>query len=102
MSPLTRAPKMASGGIWALLRHPIQHFFSILYILIQKVLNFVFVPSPPPPTSNGQRRGHPRIAVVGTGLTGVSSAAHCIGHGVDVKLFEARSQDEGLGGIWSV
>lgn len=69
---------------------------------MQKVLNFIFAPAPPPPAAEGQKIGHPRIAVVGTGLTGVSSAAHSVGHGLDVKLFEARSQDEGLGGIWSV
>jgi NAD(P)-binding Rossmann-like domain len=72
---------------------------SFLYIVIQDILNWVFAPAPPPPTDKLHR---PRIAVIGAGLTGVSSAAHCVGHGFDVKIFEARSREKGLGGIWSV
>lgn len=43
----------------------------------------------------------PRIAIIGAGVTGVTAAAHCVGHGVDVQIFEAASR-EGLGGVWSV
>lgn len=98
--PLAILAKMAS--FLSLMGAPFQHFFSILYIVMQKILKIVFAPTPPPPAAADQKRGHPRVAVIGTGLTGVSSAAHCVGHGLDVKLFEARSQEEGLGGIWSV
>lgn len=38
--------------------------------------------------------------MIGTGLTGVSSAAHCVGHGFEVTLFEAQGKDH-VGGIWS-
>lgn len=72
---------------------------TFLYLLLQEILAFVFSPAPPPPTDNLHR---PRIAVIGAGLTGVSSAAHCVGHGFDVKIFEARPKSKGLGGIWSV
>ena len=56
-------------------------------------------PAPPPPSRKLHR---PRVAVIGARLTGVSSAAHCAGHGFDVKIFEARSKEKGLGGIWSI
>lgn len=72
---------------------------SFIYLVIQQVLNFIFAPAPPPPSEKLHR---PRVAVIGAGLTGVSSAAHCVGHGFDVKIFEARSKEKGLGGIWSV
>ena len=72
--------------------------FSFIYPLIQWLLDFIFAPNPNPPRG---RLSRPRIAIIGAGLTGVSSAAHCVGHGFDVTIFEAG--DEGnLGGIWSV
>ena len=72
--------------------------FSFFYSLLQWLLELIFAPSPPPPNAHLSR---PKIAIVGTGLTGVSSAAHCVGHGFDVTLFEAGGE-ENLGGIWSV
>jgi hypothetical protein len=71
---------------------------NFIYLVIQQILNWVFAPAPPPPS---QKLHRPKIAVIGAGLTGVSSAAHCVGHGFDVKIFEARSKEKGLGGIWS-
>ncbi|EHK97331.1 putative Dimethylaniline monooxygenase [Glarea lozoyensis 74030] len=44
--------------------------------------------------------GRPKIAIIGAGLTGVSAAAHCVGHGFDVQIFEAGPKEH-LGGIWS-
>lgn len=35
------------------------------------------------------------------GITGVTSAAHCVGHGFDVVIFDAGTKEQ-LGGIWSV
>lgn len=58
----------------------------------------IFSPIPPAP---GARLRRPRIAIIGAGLTGVSAASHCVGHGFDVVLFEAGDQSH-LGGIWSV
>ncbi len=76
------------------LLHPFVFFYQVSQWLIDKLLS----PTPPPPNANLRR---PKIAVIGAGLTGVSSAAHCIGHGFDVQIFEAGPRDN-LGGIWSV
>ncbi|EJD00301.1 FAD/NAD-binding domain-containing protein [Fomitiporia mediterranea MF3/22] len=40
--------------------------------------------------------GH--VAVIGAGLTGVSTAAHCIAHNFDVTLYD---KNDSVGGIWS-
>jgi thioredoxin reductase len=64
--------------------------FVFIYYLIQRLLDFLLSPTPPPP---GAELGRPKIAIIGAGLTGVSSAAHCVGHGFDVSLFEAGSRD---------
>jgi cation diffusion facilitator CzcD-associated flavoprotein CzcO len=61
-------------------------------------LDKVLSPTPPEP---GAQLHRPKIAVIGAGLTGVASAAHCIGHGFDVVIFEAGPKSN-LGGIWSV
>ena len=78
------------------LLHPLIFLFQIFQWLTDKLL------SPKPPSENA-RLGHnrPKIAVIGAGITGVTSAAHCIGHGFDVVIFEAGSKDN-VGGIWSV
>ncbi|KUL89390.1 hypothetical protein ZTR_04332 [Talaromyces verruculosus] len=82
----------------SILTFAIRNPLSFVYLVIQQILNWIFAPTPPPPSEKLRR---PRIAVIGAGLTGVSSAAHCVGHGFDVKIFEARSKEKGLGGIWS-
>jgi NADPH-dependent 2,4-dienoyl-CoA reductase/sulfur reductase-like enzyme len=64
--------------------------FVFVYYLIQRLLDFLLSPTPPPP---GAELSRPKIAIIGAGLTGVSSAAHCVGHGFDVSLFEAGSRD---------
>ena len=74
--------------------HPILFTFQLLQWLVSKVLS----PTPPDPKTILAR---PRIAVIGAGITGVTSAAHCIGHGFDVIIFEAGGEDQ-VGGIWSV
>ncbi|KAI0379316.1 FAD/NAD(P)-binding domain-containing protein [Hypomontagnella monticulosa] len=75
----------------------LQWQFQIFFNIFQWVADKVFSPSPPGPST---RLGRPKIAVVGAGITGVTSAAHCIGHGFDVVIFEAGDKDS-LGGIWS-
>ena len=69
-----------------------------IYHLVQILLDNVFSPTPPPPT---QKPGKRNIAVIGAGLTGVSAASHCVGHGFDVKIFEAGDR-KAVGGIWAV
>jgi Pyridine nucleotide-disulphide oxidoreductase len=71
--------------------------FNWAYSIWQVVLSKVLSPAPPPPNATLSR---PRIAIVGAGLTGVSAAAHCVGHGFDVQIFEGRDS-KNLGGIWS-
>jgi len=78
----------------SLLRHPVD----LLYQIWQWLLNLILAPSSPKP---GLILSRPKIAIIGAGLTGVSAAAHCVGHGFDVQIFESRPR-ENLGGIWSV
>ncbi|KAJ5662615.1 uncharacterized protein N7477_010231 [Penicillium maclennaniae] len=92
----------AQFSISALIRHPIVTVWTWLYLIVQAVLQYVFSPVPPPPgADDNPDLPRKRVAVIGAGLTGVSSAAHCVGHGFDVQIFESRSKDRGLGGIWS-
>ncbi len=74
--------------------HPVLWAYSLIQWFLDKLLS----PTPPPPNATLTR---PRIAVIGAGLTGVSSASHCVGHGFDVTIFEA-GDEKSLGGIWSV
>ncbi|KAK2787570.1 hypothetical protein FQN53_005019 [Emmonsiellopsis sp. PD_33] len=73
---------------------------AALYVLAQGILAFIFAPTAPPP-DGGPKKDAPRIAIIGAGLTGVSAASHCIGHGFNVQIFEGRQKAKGLGGIWS-
>ena len=68
------------------------------YQLIQWFLAKIFSPEAPAP---GVHLSRPKIAVIGAGLTGVSAASHCVGHGFDTAIFEAGSS-KAVGGIWSV
>ncbi|KAK3390157.1 hypothetical protein B0H63DRAFT_538313 [Podospora didyma] len=77
--------------------HPTLHPFLFVFQLIQWVLGKILSPEPPNPST---RLARPKIAVIGAGITGVTSAAHCVGHGFDVVIFEAGPEDH-LGGIWS-
>lgn len=71
--------------------HPVIWFYSCIQWLLDKLLS----PTPPPPHA---RLGRPRIAIIGAGLTGVSAASHCVGHGFDVTIFEA-GDEKNLRGI---
>ena len=74
------------------------HPFVFIYQIIQWIIGKALAPNPPRP---GVKPGRPKIAIIGAGLTGVSAASHCVGHGFDVQIFEA-GPIENLGGIWSV
>lgn len=80
------------------LQKPILHPILFVYNLVQWFLDKLLSPTPPEP---GAQLRRPKIAIIGAGLTGVASAAHCIGHGFDVVIFEAGPKSN-LGGIWSV
>ncbi|KAI0477972.1 hypothetical protein F4859DRAFT_503912 [Xylaria cf. heliscus] len=79
------------------LYNPIFHPLLFVFQILQWLTNLIFAPNPPPPSV---RLGRPKVAVIGAGITGVSAAAHCIGHGFDVVIFEAGTE-KNLGGIWS-
>jgi len=81
-----------------MLASDISQFINFIYELVQSIVIWVF--SPPTHILPANNNNGLRIAVIGAGLTGVSSAAHCVGHGADVTIFEARSE-EYLGGIWA-
>jgi monoamine oxidase len=80
------------------MENPILHPFVFFYQLLQWLLDKLLSPHPPIP---GVQLSRPKIAIIGAGLTGVSAASHCVGHGFDVHIFEAGPREE-LGGIWSV
>ncbi|OAA56171.1 flavin-binding monooxygenase-like protein [Niveomyces insectorum RCEF 264] len=73
--------------------NPITFGFQVWQRLIDKALS----PKAPDPHKKLRR---PKVAVIGAGITGVTSAAHCVGHGFDVVIFEAGGR-ESVGGIWS-
>ncbi|BFZ64366.1 hypothetical protein YB2330_005509 [Saitoella coloradoensis] len=77
-----------------------MHLFLFLYELLQRLIHYLFSPRPPLSAQYASSHAQLRVAIIGAGLTGVSSAAHCIGHGVDVVLFEKGGKDN-LGGIWT-
>ncbi|KAK5016650.1 hypothetical protein LTR16_004847 [Cryomyces antarcticus] len=58
----------------------------LLYQILQWILDKVLSPTPPPPNAHLSR---PKIAIVGAGITGVSAASHCVGHGFECTIFEA-------------
>ncbi|KAJ7311589.1 FAD/NAD(P)-binding domain-containing protein [Mycena albidolilacea] len=77
----------------------IQAIWRVCYVLVQHIIIAIFK-APPPKNPDEPRNPYGRIAVIGAGLTGVSSAAHCISHNFEVVIFEAAPRS-GLGGIWS-
>ncbi|PYH88888.1 flavin-binding monooxygenase-like protein [Aspergillus ellipticus CBS 707.79] len=95
------AESQSAFSLSAFLRNPFLQTFTIFYLLFQNLIIWVFAPNPPKPSDVSNGLPKRRVAVIGAGLTGVSAAAHCVGHGFDVEIFEARSKEKGLGGIWS-
>lgn len=81
-----------------LVENPLLHPILFLYQVLQFLISWTFAPSPP---KADEKLSRPRIAVIGAGLTGVTAAAHCAGHGFDVVIFENGSEEQ-VGGIWSV
>ncbi|KAJ7074049.1 FAD/NAD(P)-binding domain-containing protein [Mycena amicta] len=77
----------------------IKAIWRVCYILVQHILVAIFKP-PPPNSADPLPNPYGRVAVIGAGLTGVSSAAHCIAHNFEVVIFEAGPRSC-LGGIWA-
>lgn len=67
---------------------------SALYLFVQTLIALVFAPAPPP--AKFYARAH--VAVIGAGVTGISTAAHLRSHGIEVTLFDENDE---LGGIWA-
>ncbi|KIW04250.1 uncharacterized protein PV09_04555 [Verruconis gallopava] len=84
---------MTMSLIQWLLLEPLTYLYLALQVLLDKLLS----PQPPPPNAKLSR---PKIAVIGAGLTGVSAASHCVGHGFDTVIFEA-GDEKSVGGIWT-
>lgn len=42
----------------------------------------------------------PKVAIIGTGITGIGAACQCLDSGFDISIFEASSSAD-LGGIWT-
>ena len=80
--------------IHRLLLDPLLYLYWVYQVILDKVLS----PEPPPPNTKLSR---PKIAVIGAGLTGVSAASHCVGHGFETTIFEA-GDEKSVGGIWTV
>lgn len=78
--------------------NPLVHPFLFGFQIYQYITSKILSPAPPDPS---KPLGRPKIAIIGAGITGVSAAAHCVGHGFDVVIFEAGGE-KNLGGIWSV
>ena len=84
--------------------------FNFFYVLVQHIIVWLFKPvrphskslrflfylfsllQPPPPSPELPQQVNGRIAVIGAGLTGVSSAAHAIAHGFDVVIYEQTDE----------
>ncbi|KAJ3496210.1 hypothetical protein NLG97_g2822 [Lecanicillium saksenae] len=77
--------------------NPILHPLLFLYQVVQWLISFIIAPLPP---KNDLPPNAPKIAIIGAGLTGVTAAAHCAGHGFNVQIFEAEGE-ESVGGIWT-
>ncbi|KPM38312.1 hypothetical protein AK830_g8215 [Neonectria ditissima] len=79
------------------LENPLFHPLLFLYQLLQWLTDKLLSPQQPELHAKLHR---PKIAVIGAGITGVTSAAHCVGHGFDTVIFEGGSEDQ-VGGIWT-
>ncbi|PKI84466.1 hypothetical protein MVES1_001525 [Malassezia vespertilionis] len=65
-----------------------------VYECIEVVINYLY--SPLPPKQPGNKFGH--VAIIGAGLSGISSASQLISQGFEVTIFEEHDE---TGGIWA-
>ncbi|KAK4056269.1 hypothetical protein OIO90_002712 [Microbotryomycetes sp. JL221] len=66
------------------------------YYIYQWIVDLLFTVPYRPLKDNQKPFG--RIAIIGAGLTGISSAAHCVSHGFEVVIYDS---DDKIGGVWS-
>ena len=74
----------------------ISAIVSYVYQWIQILIAYAFAPKLPEQQAKQKPLGH--VAVIGAGITGISTASHLIGHGFEVTIFD---QSDDIGGIWS-
>ncbi|EFP76491.2 hypothetical protein PGT21_008109 [Puccinia graminis f. sp. tritici] len=86
------------GAFLGPLLNLLSSIWVVLYGLIQNVIIYLFAPSTDAITLEPSSNPLGRIAIVGAGITGISTAAHFLAHGFEVVIFE---QSETIGGIWS-
>ncbi|KAF4119386.1 Flavin-binding monooxygenase-like, partial [Geosmithia morbida] len=72
--------------------------FLCAYQTIQAIISEFLSPTPP---KSDRELGRPKLAIIGAGITGVTAAAHCVGHGYDVVIFEKGEDEHQVGGIWA-
>lgn len=80
----------------SLLSYPLHLFHYLvfgIYYLYQTIIDALFTPPYRPVI---QPRG--RIAIIGAGLSGISTAAAFIANGYEVVIYDS---DEKIGGIWA-
>ncbi|TNY23363.1 hypothetical protein DMC30DRAFT_389757 [Rhodotorula diobovata] len=87
--------KLVYSVVHGIVYPPLAWVGWLFYQAYQLVIRSLFASAGPhlPP---GKKYG--RIAVIGAGLTGVSTAAHAVDHGFDVVIFEAEKD---VGGVWA-
>ncbi|PLW27587.1 hypothetical protein PCANC_19883 [Puccinia coronata f. sp. avenae] len=96
-SPSSRQASL-KGGLLAPISRLLGSLWVVLYGVLQTVIIYLFAPSPDTITLEPSSNPLGRIAIIGAGITGVSTAAHFLAHGFEVIIFE---QSENIGGIWS-
>lgn len=100
---LSSDPKSLPSSLQAFAKRVVMVPYNLLqsllllgYFIYQRIVFALFSPSYTPPSPGTKPYG--RIAIVGGGLTGVSSAAHAVAHGFEVVIYES---EDSIGGIWS-
>lgn len=79
------------NSVLKLFQIPTQMIIKItlyFYMLYQYLIHTLFSPRYIPPTKDFKPLG--RIAIIGAGLTGISSAATLVDHGFEVVIYESK------------
>ncbi|GAA5982633.1 hypothetical protein JCM5350_002128 [Sporobolomyces pararoseus] len=97
--PEQTRPSRSKSLLFSIYRFPVHLSLIALryvYLAYQSILAYIFSGEYQPLPENHKFLG--RIAIIGAGLTGISSAAHAVDHGFDVVIYEA---EESVGGVWA-
>ncbi|WAR62037.1 hypothetical protein PtB15_14B131 [Puccinia triticina] len=97
-SAASSSPSVLKDAVLGPLGHLLANLWAVIYGLIQTVIIYLFAPSTDAITLEPSPNPLGRIAIVGAGITGISTAAHFLAHGFEVVIFE---QSPTIGGIWS-